>query len=125
MRFRRERKSEEDLRAFALESIIKHGSSVMSEKQKVDLARDCVKMSGLSLSVEKGGTPSKEQRNKAAEEMDTAPSQSSTHTTRTRPTTLLLFLLLLIHPPQLQHLQVVVNLLLLPLVLLVLAPVVS
>ena len=50
------RKSEEDLRAFALELIVKHGSSVMSEKQKVDLVRDCVKMSGLSLGVEKGGT---------------------------------------------------------------------
>ena len=52
-------KSEADLRAYALESIVKHGASIMSEEQKVDLVRDYAKMSGLDGSAEKYARASK------------------------------------------------------------------
>ena len=54
------READADLRAYALESIVKHGSSIMSEEQKVGLVRDYVKMSGLDPSTtEKAGPSSK------------------------------------------------------------------
>ena len=42
-----QRKADAELRVFALESIIKHGASIMSEDQKSDLVREYLKMSGL------------------------------------------------------------------------------
>ena len=57
-----QRKADADLRAFALESIVKHGSSLMSEEQRVDLVRDYAKMSGLDRSAERAGPSSKRQR---------------------------------------------------------------
>ena len=42
-----QRKANAELRVFALESIIKHGASIMSEDQKSDLVREYLKMSGL------------------------------------------------------------------------------
>jgi len=72
------RESEAKLRAFALESIVKHGSSIMSEEQKVGLVRDYAKMSGLDPSTtEKAGPSSKRQRIKAEQE-DVAPQKPST-----------------------------------------------
>ena len=59
------RKSEADLRAYALESIVKHGSSIMSEDQKADLVRDYVKMSGLDrLPADSAGAPGAEPASK-------------------------------------------------------------
>ena len=69
-----QKKSEADLRAYALESIVKHGSSLMSEEQKVDLVRDYAKMSGLDGSAEKDAPASKRQR-PVAEERNAAPPQ--------------------------------------------------
>jgi len=71
------RKAEADLRAFALESIVKHGSSIMSEEQKVDLVRDYVKMSGLDGSAEKDAPALKRQKT-LAEELDASPPQPPT-----------------------------------------------
>ena len=71
-----QRKADADLRAFALESIVKHGSSIMSEDQKVDLVRDYVKMSGLAGGAEKDARASKRQR-VSAEKRDAAPPQPS------------------------------------------------
>merc|ERR1711934_856887 len=56
------REAEADLRAYALESIVMHGSSIMSEEQKVDLVRDYVRMSGLGCAAEKDARASKRQR---------------------------------------------------------------
>ena len=73
----RKREAEADLRAYALESIVKHGSSIMSEEQKVDLVRDYVRMSGLDCDVENDEPPSKRQRS-STEERDASPPQTST-----------------------------------------------
>ena len=70
-------KSEADLRAYALESIVKHGASIMSEEQKVDLVRDYAKMSGLDGSAEKYARASKRQR-VSAEKRDASPPQPPT-----------------------------------------------
>ena len=71
------RKAEADLRAYALESIVKHGSSLMSEEQKVDLVRDYIRMSGLDpATTEKAGPSSKRQRIKA-EPRDASPPQTA------------------------------------------------
>ena len=51
------RKADAELRTYALESIVKHGSSIMSEDQKVGLVRDYAEMSGLDCK-----TASKRQR---------------------------------------------------------------
>jgi len=72
-----QRKSEADLRAYALESIVKHGSSIMSEEQKADLVRDYAKMSGLDGVAENDARASKRQR-PLAEERDTSPPQPPT-----------------------------------------------
>ena len=68
------RKSEADLRAYALESIVKHGSSIMSEEQKVDLVRDYAKMSGLDRGAKKDAPALKRQR-VLAEKRDASPPQ--------------------------------------------------
>ena len=60
-----QKKSEADLRVYALESIVKHGSSIMSEEQKADLVRDYAKMSGLDGVAENVERASKRQRIKA------------------------------------------------------------
>ena len=52
-----QRKADAELRTYALESIVKHGSSIMSEDQKVGLVRDYAEMSGLDCK-----TASKRQR---------------------------------------------------------------
>ena len=75
------RESEAKLRAFALESIVKHGSSIMSEEQKVGLVRDYAKKSGLNH-LPAGATvqvepPSKRQR-LSSEERGAAPPQTVT-----------------------------------------------
>ena len=70
------RKSEADLRAFALESIVKHGSSLMSEEQKVDLVRDYVRMSGLDCDVE--NEPHSKRQRTSAEERDASLPEPST-----------------------------------------------
>jgi len=58
-----QRKADADLRAFALESIVKHGSSLMSEEQRVDLVRDYVRTSGLGRAATEQDEPaSKKQR---------------------------------------------------------------
>ena len=71
------RKLDAELRAFALEVTVKHGSSPMSEEQKVGLVRDYVKMFGLDGSAEKDRPSSKRQR-PGAEERNAAPSGPST-----------------------------------------------
>ena len=71
------RKCEADLRTYALESIVKHGSSIMSVEQKVDLVRDYLKMSGLDRGAEKPGPSSKRQRS-GAEERNAVPPLPST-----------------------------------------------
>ena len=71
-----QRKSEADLRAYALESIVKHGSSLMSEEQRVDLVRDYARMSGLNRGAEKDEPSSKRQR-PSAEPRDASPPQPS------------------------------------------------
>ena len=88
------RKAEADLRAYALESIVKHGSSLMSEEQKADLVRDYIRMSGLDCGAENDERASKRQR-VSAETRDVSPQQPSTP-----PALLLLFLLLLMPPLQ-------------------------
>ena len=72
-----QRKDEADLRTSALEAIVKHGSSLMSEEQKVDLVRDYAKMSGLDGSAEKYARASKRQR-VSAEKRDASPPQPPT-----------------------------------------------
>ena len=72
-----QKKSEADLRVYALESIVKHGSSIMSEEQKADLVRDYAKMSGLDGVAENDARASKRQR-ASAEERDTSPPQPPT-----------------------------------------------
>ena len=72
-----QKRSEADLRAFALESIVKHGSSLMSEEQKVGLVRDYAKMSGLDGSAENHARASKRQR-VATEERAASPPQPAT-----------------------------------------------
>jgi len=71
------REAEADLRAYALESIVKHGSSIMSEEQKVDLVRDYVRMSGLDCAAEKDARASKRQR-LSAEKRGASPPQLPT-----------------------------------------------
>ena len=71
------RESEARLRTSALDAIVKHGSSIMSEEQKVDLVRDYVKMSGLDRDTERAGPSSKRQRT-SAEPRDAPPPQPST-----------------------------------------------
>ena len=72
------RESEARLRTSALDAIVKHGSSIMSEEQKIDLVRDYAKVSGLD-----GGAtvndehPSKRQR-VSAEKSDASPPQPPT-----------------------------------------------
>jgi len=56
----------------ALESIVEHGSSILSEDKKVGLVRDYVKMSGLDRRAKKGETASKRQRTQD-EKGDEAP----------------------------------------------------
>ena len=74
-----QKKSEADLRAYALESIVKHGSSLMSEEQRIDLVRDYAKMSGLDGSAEKDARASKRQRTLSlSEERDASPPQPRT-----------------------------------------------
>ena len=72
-----QRKSESDLRAYALESIVKHGSSIMSEEQKADLVRDYARMSGLDGGAERDERALKRQR-PLSEERDAPPSQPPT-----------------------------------------------
>ena len=72
-----QRKDEADLRTSALEAIVKHGSSLMSEEQKVDLVRDYAKMSGLDGVAENVERASKRQRIKA-EPRDASPPQTET-----------------------------------------------
>ena len=71
------RKADADLRAFALESIVKHGSSLMSEEQRVDLVRDYIRMSGLNRGAKNDEPASKRQRIKA-EPRDASPPQTET-----------------------------------------------
>ena len=71
------RKLDAELRAFALEVTVKHGSSPMSEEQKVGLVRDYVKMFGLDGSAEKDRPSSKRQR-PGAEERNAVPPLPST-----------------------------------------------
>merc|ERR1711934_1170468 len=71
-----QRKAEADLRAYALESIVKHRSSLMSEEQKIGLVRDYAKMSGLACGAEQYARASKRQR-VSAEKRDAAPPQPS------------------------------------------------
>ena len=71
------KKSDAELRVFALDAIVKHGSSLMSEEQRVDLVRDYAKMSGLDGSAEKDEPASKRQR-PGAEERNAVPPESST-----------------------------------------------
>ena len=71
------RMAEADLRAYALESIVKHGSSLMSEEQKADLVRDYIRMSGLDCGAENDERASKRQR-VSAETRDVSPQQPST-----------------------------------------------
>ena len=80
-----QKKSEADLRAYALESIVKHGSSLMSEEQKVDLVRDYAKMSGLDGSAEKDAPASKRQR-PVAEERNASPPQIASPTSTSAAT---------------------------------------
>ena len=76
------KKSEADLRAYALESIVKHGSSLMSEEQKVGLVRDYVKMSGLDSGAKKDfvrtKSPSKRQRIQNEKGGEASPPQPAT-----------------------------------------------
>ena len=72
-----QRKDEADLRTSALEAIVKHGSSLMSEEQKVGLVRDYAKMSGLDGSAENHARASKRQR-VATEERAASPPQPAT-----------------------------------------------
>ena len=77
-----QKKSEADLRAYALESIVKHGSSLMSEEQKVGLVRDYVKMSGLDSGAKKDfvrtKSPSKRQRIQNEKGVEASPPQPAT-----------------------------------------------
>ena len=77
-----QKKSEADLRAYALESIVKHGSSLMSEEQKVGLVRDYVKMSGLDSGAKKDfvrtKSPSKRQRIQNEKGGEASPPQPAT-----------------------------------------------
>ena len=70
------RMAEADLRAYALESIVKHGSSLMSEEQKVDLVRDYIRMSGLDCDVE--NEPHSKRQRTSAEERDASLPEPST-----------------------------------------------
>merc|ERR1711959_222302 len=49
------RKRDAKLRTSALEAIVKHGASLMSEEQKVDLVRNYATMSGLRQCATKAG----------------------------------------------------------------------
>jgi len=74
-----QKKSEADLRVYALESIVKHGSSIMSEEQKADLVRDYAKMSGLDGGAEQYARASKRQRALSlSEDRDAPPPQPPT-----------------------------------------------
>ena len=70
------RKRDAELRKFALDAIVKHGSSLMSEEQRVDLVRDYARMSGLNRGAEKDEPSSKRQR-PSAEPRDASPPQPS------------------------------------------------
>ena len=72
-----QRKSEAELRALALDSFVKHGSSTMSEEQKVGLARDYVKMTGLDRSAENYEPASKRQRASSEERSAAAPQTAA------------------------------------------------
>ena len=66
-RFRRRKEGRRDTDAelqvvLALESIVEHGSSILSEDKKVGLVRDYVKMSGLDRGAKKDEPASKRQR---------------------------------------------------------------
>ena len=74
-----QRKAEADLRAYALESIVKHRSSLMSEEQKIGLVRDYVKMSGLDGGATvNDARASKRQRVSAEKKRGTSPPQPPT-----------------------------------------------
>ena len=79
------RKRDAELRTYALESIVKHGSSIMSEEQKNDLVRDYLKVPGLdhlppadpAVATVKVEPASKRQR-PSPQERDAAPLQTAT-----------------------------------------------
>jgi len=79
------RKRDAELRTYALESIVKHGSSIMSEEQKNDLVRDYLKVPGLdhlppadpAVATVKVEPASKRQR-PSPQERDAAPPQTAT-----------------------------------------------
>ena len=74
-----QRKAEADLRAYALELIVKHRSSLMSEEQKIGLVRDYVKMSGLDGGATvNDARASKRQRVSAEKKRGTSPPQPPT-----------------------------------------------
>ena len=79
------RKRDAELRKFALDAIVKHWSSLMSEEQRVDLVRDYVWMSGLDRSAGMDGPSSKRQRIKA-EPRDASPPQTVTPTSTSAAT---------------------------------------
>ena len=70
-----QRKAEADLRAYALESIVKHGSSLMSEEQKADLVRDYAKMSGLDGGATVNDARASKRQRVSAEDRDAAQPQ--------------------------------------------------
>jgi len=72
-----QRKSEADLRAYALELIVKHGSRIMSEEQKIDLVLDYAKMSGLDGGADKDKRRASKRQRVSAEKRDAAPPQPS------------------------------------------------
>ena len=72
-----QKKSEADLRAYALESIVKHGSSLMSEEQKADLVRDYAKMSGLDGGATVNDARASKRQRVSAEDRDAAQPQPS------------------------------------------------
>jgi len=72
-----QRKAEADLRAYALESIVKHGSSLMSEEQKADLVRDYAKMSGLDGGATVNDARASKRQRVSAEDRDAAQPQPS------------------------------------------------
>jgi len=78
-------KSEADLRSYALESIVKHGSSIMSEEQKAGLVRDYVKMSGLDRGATVNDEPPSKKQRLALQERDAAPPPQPETPPRTPP----------------------------------------
>ena len=80
------RKRDAELRKFALDAIVKHGSSLMSEEQKVDLVRDYAKMSGLDRCCAKNDGPSSKRQRIKAEPRDASPPQTVTPTSTSAAT---------------------------------------